>query len=174
MKRFTIRENGRSPSCSSRPCFSRSGQPPAALATRRQLAAPPPGPTPAEVQKNLDFVWTLVAAFLVFFMQAGFAMVESGFTRAKNAVNIMMKNLMDFSVGSIAFSPSGSGSCSGQALPAGSGRTGFSSPTLPRTPTSGFTPSGCSRSSSPPPRRPSSRGRWRRGRSSPRTSSTAP
>ncbi len=66
-------------------------------------ASAPLGPTPAEVQKNLDFVWTLVAAFLVFFMQAGFAMVESGFTRAKNAVNIMMKNLMDFSVGSIAF-----------------------------------------------------------------------
>jgi len=50
-----------------------------------------------------DVVWTLVAAFLVFFMQAGFAMVETGFTRAKNAVNIIMKNLMDFSVGSIAF-----------------------------------------------------------------------
>ena len=66
-------------------------------------AAPADAPTPAQVQKNLDFVWTLVAAFLVFFMQAGFAMVESGFTRAKNAVNIMMKNLMDFSVGSIAF-----------------------------------------------------------------------
>ncbi len=68
-----------------------------------EAAAVPAGPTVAEVQKNLDFVWTLVAAFLVFFMQAGFAMVESGFTRAKNAVNIMMKNLMDFSVGSIAF-----------------------------------------------------------------------
>lgn len=66
-------------------------------------AAAAQGPSPAEVQKNLDFVWTLVAAFLVFFMQAGFAMVESGFTRAKNAVNIMMKNLMDFSVGSLAF-----------------------------------------------------------------------
>jgi Amt family ammonium transporter len=52
---------------------------------------------------NLDIVWTLVAAVLVFFMQAGFAMVEAGFTRAKNAVNIIMKNLMDFSVGSIAF-----------------------------------------------------------------------
>ncbi|MFQ5442231.1 MAG: ammonium transporter [Thermodesulfobacteriota bacterium] len=60
-------------------------------------------PTAAEVQKNLDFVWTLVAAFLVFLMQAGFAMVETGFTRAKNAINIMMKNLMDFSVGSLAF-----------------------------------------------------------------------
>jgi len=57
----------------------------------------------AKVQKNVDFVWTLVAAFLVFLMQAGFAMVETGFTRAKNAINIMMKNLMDFSVGSLAY-----------------------------------------------------------------------
>ncbi len=56
-----------------------------------------------ELQLNLDIVWTCIAAFLVFFMQAGFAMVESGFTRAKNAVNIIMKNLMDFSVGSLAF-----------------------------------------------------------------------
>ncbi|MFO7821750.1 MAG: ammonium transporter [Lentisphaeria bacterium] len=55
------------------------------------------------VQLNLNIVWTCVAAFLVFFMQAGFAMVEAGFTRAKNAVNIMMKNLMDFSIGTIAF-----------------------------------------------------------------------
>ncbi len=55
------------------------------------------------LQTNLNYVWTLVAACLVFFMQAGFAMVESGFTRAKSAVNIMMKNLMDFSMGSIAF-----------------------------------------------------------------------
>jgi len=74
-----------------------------APAPQAVAAAAAQGPSPAEVQKNLDFVWTLVAAFLVFFMQAGFAMVESGFTRAKNAVNIMMKNLMDFSVGSIAF-----------------------------------------------------------------------
>ena len=51
----------------------------------------------------IDTVWILLAAFLVFFMQAGFAMVETGFTRAKNACNIMMKNLMDFSVGSIAY-----------------------------------------------------------------------
>jgi Amt family ammonium transporter len=56
-----------------------------------------------EVQTHADYVWTLVAAFLVFFMQAGFAMVETGFTRAKNACNIMMKNLMDFSLGSLAF-----------------------------------------------------------------------
>jgi Amt family ammonium transporter len=56
-----------------------------------------------ELQTNINIVWTCIAAFLVFFMQAGFAMVESGFTRAKNAVNILMKNLMDFSVGTIAF-----------------------------------------------------------------------
>ena len=60
-------------------------------------------PTAASNAVAIDTVWTLVAAFLVFFMQAGFAMVETGFTRAKNACNIMMKNLMDFSVGSIAF-----------------------------------------------------------------------
>ncbi len=59
--------------------------------------------TPETVQTNLNFVWTLVAAFLVFFMQAGFAMVEAGFTRAKNACNILMKNLMDFCVGAVAF-----------------------------------------------------------------------
>jgi Amt family ammonium transporter len=78
----------------------------AASPPAQEAAAPPEAseaPTPDEVQNNLDFVWTMVAAFLVFLMQAGFAMVESGFTRAKNAVNIMMKNLMDFSVGSIAF-----------------------------------------------------------------------
>jgi Amt family ammonium transporter len=56
-----------------------------------------------ELQLNINIVWTCIAAFLVFFMQPGFAMVECGFTRAKNAVNILMKNLMDFSIGSIAF-----------------------------------------------------------------------
>ena len=55
------------------------------------------------IQNNINVVWTCIAAFLVFFMQAGFAMVETGFTRAKNAVNILMKNLMDFSIGSLAF-----------------------------------------------------------------------
>lgn len=55
------------------------------------------------VQSHADFMWTLLAASLVFFMQAGFALVEAGFTRAKNLINIMMKNLMDFCMGSIAF-----------------------------------------------------------------------
>ena len=59
--------------------------------------------TPDTVQINLNVVWTLVAGILVFTMQAGFALVETGFTRAKNAANIMMKNLMDFAAGSLAF-----------------------------------------------------------------------
>ncbi len=52
---------------------------------------------------SLDTIWVLLATALVFFMQAGFAMVETGFTRAKNAGNIIMKNLMDFSIGSVVF-----------------------------------------------------------------------
>lgn len=51
----------------------------------------------------LDTIWTLLGAALVFFMQAGFAMVETGFTRAKNAGNIIMKNLMDFAIGTVVF-----------------------------------------------------------------------
>jgi Amt family ammonium transporter len=56
-----------------------------------------------ELQNNINIVWTAVAAFLVLFMQPGFAMLEAGFTQAKNAVNIMMKNFMDLSVGTLAF-----------------------------------------------------------------------
>jgi Amt family ammonium transporter len=56
-----------------------------------------------EVTGAINTVWTLVATTLVFFMQAGFAMVEAGFTRSKNAGNIVMKNLMDFVVGSLVF-----------------------------------------------------------------------
>ena len=48
---------------------------------------------------DVNTMWTLIGAALVFFMQAGFAMVETGFTRSKNAGNIIMKNLMDFSIG---------------------------------------------------------------------------
>ncbi|MDD3185785.1 MAG: ammonium transporter [Anaerostipes sp.] len=56
-----------------------------------------------DTQQLLNIVWTCIAAFLVFFMQAGFAMVETGFTRAKNSSNIIMKNLMDFVLGSLCF-----------------------------------------------------------------------
>jgi Amt family ammonium transporter len=51
----------------------------------------------------IDYVWILICAFLVMFMQAGFAMLEAGFCRAKNATNLMAKNLMDFVIGSLAF-----------------------------------------------------------------------
>ena len=50
-----------------------------------------------------DGLFYVVGAVLVWFMQAGFAMVETGFTRAKNAGNIIMKNLMDFCLGTIVF-----------------------------------------------------------------------
>ena len=50
-------------------------------------------------QVLLNIVWTMVGAFLVYFMQAGFAMVETGFTRAKNSGNILMKNMMDSAMG---------------------------------------------------------------------------
>ncbi len=59
--------------------------------------------TAEAVQTTLDNIWILVAAVLVIFMQAGFALVEAGLTRAKNVANIMMKNLMDFSAGVLAF-----------------------------------------------------------------------
>ncbi len=52
---------------------------------------------------SVDTIWVLLGAALVFFMQAGFAMVEAGFTRAKNSGNIIMKNLMDFSLGTLIF-----------------------------------------------------------------------
>ena len=77
------------------------------------------------VQTHADYVWTLVAAALVFFMQAGFAMVESGFTRAKNAINIMMKNLMDFSMGSLAFWAVGFGLMFGVSKTGWFGTSGF-------------------------------------------------
>jgi Amt family ammonium transporter len=77
------------------------------------------------VQTNADYVWTLVAAALVFFMQAGFAMVEAGFTRAKNTVNILMKNLMDFAMGTIFFWAIGFGLMFGATTTGWFGTSGF-------------------------------------------------
>jgi len=54
-------------------------------------------------QKEVFAVWLLIGTAFIFFMQAGFAMVETGFTRAKNAGNIIMKNLMDFCIGTVVF-----------------------------------------------------------------------
>ena len=56
-----------------------------------------------EIIFSINTVWVLIAAALVFFMQAGFALVEAGFTRSKNTANILMKNLMDFVIGTIIF-----------------------------------------------------------------------
>ena len=55
------------------------------------------------IDSSVFGVWFLIGAALVFFMQCGFAMVESGFTRAKSAGNIIMKNLMDFCIGTFMF-----------------------------------------------------------------------
>jgi len=56
-----------------------------------------------ELGRAINFAWTLIAAFLVFFMQAGFAMVEAGFSRAKNVVAVLTKNFMDALIGGLAF-----------------------------------------------------------------------
>ena len=61
------------------------------------------GKAVSHAQYMADTIWVLVTAFLVFWMQAGFAMLESGFTRAKNAVNVLMKNVMDFCIASVAY-----------------------------------------------------------------------
>ena len=70
-------------------------------------------------------VWFLIGAALVFWMQAGFAMVETGFTRAKNAGNILMKNLMDFCIGTVMFILIGFGLFLGEDLVGIIGKPGF-------------------------------------------------
>ncbi|MCK8825669.1 ammonium transporter [Fuchsiella alkaliacetigena] len=70
---------------------------------------------------NVDTMWVLLAGFLIFFMQAGFAMVEAGFTQAKNTGNIIMKNFMDFSLGSLVYY------CFGFAIMFGVGNSFFGS-----------------------------------------------
>ncbi len=61
------------------------------------------GPTTAELKVALDTIWVLLTAFLVFFMNAGFCMLETGFCRQKNAVNVLAKNLIVFALSTIAF-----------------------------------------------------------------------
>ena len=70
-------------------------------------------------------VWFLIGAALVFWMQAGFAMVEAGFTRAKNTGNIIMKNLMDFCIGTVVFILIGFGLLMGEDLVGLIGKPGF-------------------------------------------------
>ena len=68
------------------------------------------------VTENVFGVWFLIGAALVFFMQCGFAMVETGFTRAKNAGNIILKNLMDFCIGAVVFVVLGFGLMMGEEV----------------------------------------------------------
>lgn len=70
-------------------------------------------------------VWFLIGAALVFWMQAGFAMVEAGFTRAKNTGNIIMKNLMDFCIGTVMFILIGFGLFLGEDVAGIFGKPGF-------------------------------------------------
>ena len=75
--------------------------------------------------KQLFAVWFLIGAALVFWMQAGFAMVEAGFTRAKNTGNIIMKNLMDFCIGTVTFIAIGFCLLMGEDLVGFIGKPGF-------------------------------------------------
>ena len=77
------------------------------------------------VNGSLFAVWFLIGAALVFWMQAGFAMVETGFTRAKNAGNIIMKNLMDFCIGTVVFIAIGFSLLLGEDLLGFIGKPGF-------------------------------------------------
>ena len=77
------------------------------------------------VNGQLFAVWFLIGAALVFWMQAGFAMVEAGFTRAKNSGNILMKNLMDFCIGTIVFILIGFSLLLGEDLMGLIGKPGF-------------------------------------------------
>ena len=78
-----------------------------------------------EVSSLVFGVWFLIGAALVFWMQAGFAMVEAGFTRAKNSGNILMKNLMDFCIGTVVFILIGFSLLLGEDLCGFIGRPGF-------------------------------------------------
>ena len=55
------------------------------------------------LQTNMNFLWVAICAALVFFMQAGFAMLESGMVRSKNAINVIMKNYTDMAFGALVF-----------------------------------------------------------------------
>ena len=79
----------------------------------------------ALISENLFAVWFLIGAALVFWMQAGFAMVEAGFTRAKNSGNIIMKNLMDFCIGTVMFILIGFSLLLGEDLAGFIGKPGF-------------------------------------------------
>ena len=73
------------------------------VAVAQDAPAQASGPTTAELKVALDTLWVAIAAFLVFFMNAGFCMLETGFCRQKNAVNVLAKNLIVFALATVAF-----------------------------------------------------------------------
>lgn len=81
-----------------------------------------------EVVQLINVVWVFVAAVMVMLMQAGFAILESGFTRQKNSNNVLMKNVMDFSLGSLIFFLVGFGLMFGDSISGFIGSTGFFNP----------------------------------------------
>jgi len=87
-----------------------------------------------DAQANLNLIWTMIAAILVFLMQAGFALVETGLTRSKNAVNIIMKNIMDVSAGCLVFFAVGFGLMFGTTSTGWFGTEGFLLTGLPQEP----------------------------------------
>ncbi|WLR51529.1 ammonium transporter [Bacillus tianshenii] len=82
-------------------------------------------PTVESVVQSMDMMWIMIAAFLVFFMHAGFAMVETGFTRSKNALNILMKNIMTMSIASVLYFFVGYGLMFGNSAGGFLGTNGF-------------------------------------------------
>lgn len=82
-------------------------------------------PTVESLELSVNLVWVMLAAFLVFFMHAGFAMVETGFTRSKNALNILMKNFMTISLAALLFFAVGFGLMFGDTIQGFVGSNGF-------------------------------------------------
>jgi Amt family ammonium transporter len=87
------------------------------VAVAQDAAPAAEGPTTAELKVALDTLWVALAAFLVFFMNAGFCMLETGFCRQKNAVNVLSKNLIVFALATVAFWAIGFGIMFGDGTP---------------------------------------------------------
>ena len=122
----------------------------------------------------VDTIWVLLGAALVFFMQPGFAMVETGLTRAKNAGNIVMKNVMDFALGTVVFWVIGFGLMFGDDISGIIGAPDFFIQIWQVADDAGYPPmASSSRRSSARRRRRSSPARWQSARSSPLTAFTA-
>ncbi|HCN28370.1 MAG TPA: hypothetical protein DIT64_06295, partial [Verrucomicrobiales bacterium] len=86
---------------------------------------PPTDETGSAAQASVDLVWVILAGALVFLMQAGFGLLELGFSRAKNSINIVMKNFLDFSIAVVVFMFLGFGLMFGSSAGGWIGTDGF-------------------------------------------------